>query len=106
MFVNWHQDSILKATGVINVRYQPWGSGAFGQQLRERWGSWVDHLLETGALMEFIACIAFDKGVDIDSIVDPETWLREAIADYLSTLPNYARTLDRLRKRKFINLHI
>ena len=56
--------------------------------------------------MEFIACIAFDKGVDIDSIVDPETWLREAIADYLSTLPNYARTLDRLRKRKFINLHI
>ena len=83
----------MKMTGVINVRYQPWTSGSFGQQLKESWASFYTHLRDSGRLMEFFRLIAFDAGQDPDLIENPEEWLEQAVSQYLQVVFNYANSL-------------
>ena len=85
--------SIMKAVGVLNVHYQPFSSGAFGASLKERWASWLDHMLATGQLEAVARDIAFDRQVKFGDISDVEAWVRETVLEYQADSPVYVKHL-------------
>ena len=75
---------------MVNVRTQPWGSGAFGEQLLEKWARWKPFLLSSDHLREtYLNLICWDNNVDPETIDDCDAFLSEVTDGYLKREVNY-----------------